>query len=211
MKVTVSVAEIGALVSDLVRAQGACDRFAEAVAIRSLVNRVVPAPVNTGHTKKPRLWMFMEKVVFGMSQCWYWRGGLDSGGYGTVSGAENKAHRRAWRLFRGPIPPGLKVLHKCDVRSCVNPDHLFLGTQLDNVHDMVAKGRDRHTPMFGERNPMARLTLERVEQIREMYAGGGWTMKRLAAEFGVTTMTVHRAVRRHTWAASKEESGKQPA
>lgn len=83
-----------------------------------------------------------------MSGCWLWTGGLHgngkSSGYGSfgLGGKPVKAHRASFMLLKGPIPKGMSVCHKCDVRSCVNPDHLFLGTQRDNVLDMHKKGRD---------------------------------------------------------------------
>lgn len=74
--------------------------------------------------------------------CWLWLGGTQAAGYGFFKHAgDTTAHRSSWILYRGPIPEGLHVLHKCDVRQCVNPDHLFLGTQVDNMKDMAAKGR----------------------------------------------------------------------
>lgn len=79
------------------------------------------------------------------SGCWIWDGYLDSCGYGRTGFAneQQSAHRVSWKVFRGPIPKGLCVLHRCDVPSCVNPDHLFLGTQIDNIDDMTRKGRAR--------------------------------------------------------------------
>ena len=74
------------------------------------------------------------------SGCWLWVAGRMSNGYGGVMG--NGAHRTSWELYRGAIPEGLSVLHKCDVKICVNPDHLFLGTQADNLADM--RGKNRH-------------------------------------------------------------------
>lgn len=76
--------------------------------------------------------------------CWLWAGSKRSEmGYGSfvVRGRSFAAHRVSWELTHGPIPPGLKVLHKCDVPACVNPDHLFLGTDKDNHQDKAAKGR----------------------------------------------------------------------
>ena len=73
--------------------------------------------------------------------CWLWLGFISPDGYGT-----RLAHRRAWELARGPIPDGMLVCHRCDVRHCVNPDHLFLGTHLDNMRDMIRKGRGGWTP-----------------------------------------------------------------
>ena len=78
------------------------------------------------------------------SGCWVWMGALSGKGYGKLMLKEHRlesAHRLSWLLHRGPIPDGLHVLHRCDVRTCVNPDHLFLGTNLDNIRDRIAKGR----------------------------------------------------------------------
>jgi len=80
------------------------------------------------------------------SGCWLWEGAQNNRGYGYIglSGAKGGnvlAHRSMWELTNGPIPDGLWVLHRCDVRICCNPDHLFLGTPLDNMRDMHAKGR----------------------------------------------------------------------
>lgn len=77
--------------------------------------------------------------------CWLWEGTASNSGYGTVSvGRKSRSvHRVSWELFNGEIPDGLHVLHKCDTRTCCNPAHLFLGTPLDNMKDMVAKGRGK--------------------------------------------------------------------
>ena len=78
------------------------------------------------------------------SGCWLWFGALDGyKKYGCFRvGKKNlRAHRVSWELYRGSIPKGMQVLHKCDVPPCVNPDHLWIGTQRDNVNDMIRKGR----------------------------------------------------------------------
>lgn len=76
--------------------------------------------------------------------CWLWTAGKSGNGYGAFKlkdGSQVPAHRMAWELARGPIPDGLYVLHRCDNRQCVRPEHLFLGSARDNALDMMAKGR----------------------------------------------------------------------
>src|SRR5712692_7724477 len=84
---------------------------------------------------------FWQKVEPNPSGCWLWKGCL-SRGYGQVQidSKQMASHRFAWEDIMGPVPEGLWVLHKCDVRNCVNPQHLFLGTNSDNVKDAVSKG-----------------------------------------------------------------------
>ena len=119
------------------------------------------------------------------SGCWLWEYRFNAGGYGVLGhgGGEVLAHRASWIKYRGPIPDGMDVLHACDVRPCINPDHLFLGTDADNVADMDAKGR-RYV-LRGEEQGAAILTEEQVSDIRSRPKGYG-TGVRLAREFGVS-------------------------
>lgn len=89
--------------------------------------------------------------------CWIWTGACGGDGYGntTVDGKQIGAHRLSWTAFRGPIPAGIHVLHHCDISSCVNPDHLWLGTHADNMADRSRKGRARWRR--GEGKPRLRL------------------------------------------------------
>lgn len=112
------------------------------------------------------------------SGCWLWAGGVGATGYGRfhLEGKATSAHRAAYRLFVGPIPNGKNVCHKCDVRGCVRPSHLFVGSQLENIIDMVAKRRHAHGPSFaarvtpsrarGEKSGRAKLTNRQVASIR---------------------------------------------
>lgn len=145
---------------------------------------------------------FLTKVCFGLSDCWYWFGCTDEIGYGRLVHykGENKAHRISWLLFKGDIPKGLKVLHKCDIRNCVNPDHLFLGTQKENVQDMFKKGRQHsNRAPEGERNHMSKLTEEKVKSIRDLHSKGTITQKALSAMFNVSPMTICRVVNKKLW------------
>ena len=85
----------------------------------------------------------INKVSIDENGCWNWKGGLSGCGYGyiTFEGKKQGAHRVSYKLFNGPIPKNMLVLHKCDNRACINPDHLFLGTHQDNMDDMWEKGR----------------------------------------------------------------------
>jgi len=124
-----------------------------------------------------------------MSGCWLWTGTVMRKGYGTINaggrGRVLKAHRASWILARGTIPDGLHVLHRCDNRACVNPNHLFLGTNIDNIADRDRKGRCRSAAPFGARNGAARLTAEMVSAIVARYRAGGVSQAMVAKEFGV--------------------------
>ena len=87
--------------------------------------------------------MLPDGVVGAKDECWEWTDGCDGDGYGVVGagGKTVRAHRVAWEVAHGPIPDGVHVLHQCDNPPCINPAHLFLGTQADNMADKVAKGR----------------------------------------------------------------------
>lgn len=87
-----------------------------------------------------RFWDFVDKT----DGCWVWRGSKTNGyryGFFKKHGKVVQSHRYSWEMSFGAIPAGLKVLHRCDNPPCVNPSHLFLGTQKDNIHDMIRKGR----------------------------------------------------------------------
>jgi hypothetical protein len=136
-------------------------------------------------------------LVDPISGCWIWTGARSEQAYGylTIDGKEVKAHRYSYELHKGPIPDGLDVLHSCDNPPCVNPDHLFLGTGLENLADASAKGRMAR----GERHYLAKLTEAQVRQVRELYAAGV-TQKDLAVRFGTSRGNVGYIVRRERWA-----------
>ena len=117
-----------------------------------------------------RFWRYVFKGE--PHECWLWRGGQNNDGYGVIATGGvptmTTAHRASWALHNQAIEEGLHVLHRCDTPACVNPAHLFLGTNRDNIMDCVAKGR-RHMPdAKGERNGYAKLTDEEVRQIRDL-------------------------------------------
>lgn len=124
------------------------------------------------------------------SECWLWFAAKGSHGYGNFwnGKAYTTAHRVAYELYIGQIPDDFFVLHKCDVRNCVNPSHLFLGTQADNMNDKALKGRAAGPHLYGESNPQAKLSWGLVKQIR--VASG--TQRGLATLFGVGKTTIAR-------------------
>lgn len=121
------------------------------------------------------------KSVNKTSACWEWIGSLDKDGYGVFTVRSRnvdgklicrlkRAHRHSWSLHYGDIPHGLWVLHDCDNPKCVRPDHLFLGTNLDNVKDRERKGRTLH--MRGEGHPRASISNVTARRIKEMLQSG---------------------------------------
>jgi hypothetical protein len=129
---------------------------------------------------------FWSKVAKGEgSGCWLWTAGSRQGygQFGVAAGRVVDAHRISWELANGPIPAGLFVCHTCDVRICVRPDHLFLGTHSDNMQDMHRKGRANTRAVCGEEHYAARLTEADVRAIR---TATGQTLSALARAFGVS-------------------------
>jgi hypothetical protein len=133
-----------------------------------------------------------------LGPCELWTGTVDKDGYGafalTGGTAQARAHRYAWTQTNGGIPEGLDVCHECDVRLCVRPSHLFLGTTTENTADRDMK----HRQARGERVAVAKLTTERVLQIRAR-AAEGESQSALAREFGTSQQAIHAVVHRQTW------------
>ena len=129
------------------------------------------------------------------SGCWLWTRSLSNWGYGHLGSKrrDRGAHRLSYLTFIGPIPPGMHVLHRCDIRSCINPDHLFLGTRRDNLRDAVAKGRGNFS--HGERNFKAKLTWDDVDIIRRSTLDRDY----LAIKFEVRRETIYCIQTRRTW------------
>ena len=148
--------------------------------------------MRAGRTTAQRFW---AKVRMG-SGCWEWTSPPHENGYGQfgIGGRSLRAHRVSWELHWGAIPDGLCVLHHCDNPICVRPDHLFLGTKLDNSRDAVRKGRvARGTRVHG-----AKLNDELVEQLRERHVAGE-LVRDLAREVGMHVATLSAALRGETW------------
>lgn len=134
------------------------------------------------------------------SGCWLWTAKIGREGYGQHSFKRVTlgAHRASWMLHMGDIPVGQQVLHKCDTRICVNPDHLFLGTQADNIKDMHQKGRARRQD--GKFNPQAKLDIEKVKEIRASIA----PQRQVANLYGVSQTLISRIKRGYGWSKPHE-------
>lgn len=134
--------------------------------------------------------------------CWFWDRACNAAGYGRISfvgstGLISLAHRASYEIFIGPIPKGLHVLHKCDQPACVNPGHLWLGTNNDNITDRIQKGRSFRS--VGELSGGSKLTREQVQNIRIRYKAGKVTQRALAKEYGVTCSRICDIVNLKTW------------
>lgn len=142
---------------------------------------------------------FWRKVnVSGENDCWMWTG-MTYKGYGKLFRALNypkAAHRFSMSLHIGrPVKPEEYVLHHCDNPGCVNPKHLFIGTQKDNMQDCVKKGRKKPNGLHGDTHPRSRLSKELSVKIKEIYEYH--TVPELARMFNVSTSTIKRVL--HGW------------
>lgn len=148
-----------------------------------------------------RFWAKVNKAD-GIEKCWEWIAYKDTKGYGHFHkagrGGMAKAHRVSYEISVGPIPAGLLVCHKCDNPSCVNPWHLFLGTDKDNSDDKMKKGRFKKVYPQGEKNGNAKLTETQIKQIRARLATGE-TQSLIAADYGVSGTTISRINRAVRW------------
>lgn len=147
---------------------------------------------------------FMSKVKK-TDPCWLWTAYKSDAGYGSFwfKRKLELAHRSSWTLFKGKIPKGIHVLHKCDNPSCVNPRHLFLGTNLDNIMDKVKKGRSKfsHLPI----PPNSKLSPNIVLEIRKQYIPGNnqgdRSAKALGRKYGIHPSYVYRLIHKRCWSA----------
>lgn len=152
-------------------------------------------------TPQERFWKKVNKT----SSCWLWMGKRTPKGYGDFAvRVANKildfrAHRYAWEMIKGSIPKDKLVCHKCDNPPCVNPDHLYLGTQSENIKESVGKGRHSTCHQRGENNPSAIITGKIVEEIRKSYVPRKVTQRFLAEKFNLTQSYVSEILLKKVW------------
>lgn len=142
----------------------------------------------------------LSKVEYDLNGgCWLFSGCLNHSGYGSIGDGNGEvvgAHRLSWDIFIDRIPYGMQVLHRCDVRACVNPSHLWLGKTIDNVRDRDAKGRGNQPK--GEKHPFHILTEDQVREIRSFPASGRYKPI-LASKYGVCEGTIKGIRSRISW------------
>lgn len=145
------------------------------------------------NTMIQRFWKRVKKT----ETCWLWTGAKWER-YGKFFAVQNHpcaAHRFSYEMHFGPIPRGLGVMHSCDVTLCIRPQHLSLGTQLENMLDCKSKGRIAS----GSRKVISKLSEEIVSEMRQLYTSGQASVLQLANRFGVTRGTAGMAVAGRTW------------
>lgn len=146
-----------------------------------------------------RFWRWVDRSG-GRNACWNWTGSVGREGYGKFHLIKPfrsvGSHRVSWELTNGVIPDGLFVLHHCDNRLCVNPAHLFLGTNSDNMQDAIMKGKKPGVPSEPYR---IKLSLEMANEIRTMWISGKWTKRGLAKHFGICPRHIRNVLNNEVW------------
>jgi hypothetical protein len=146
--------------------------------------------------------LFETHVHIHENGCWIWQRAKTKAGYGqlSVQGKVYYAHRLAYMLYHGSYRDNLRVLHTCDTPACVNPQHLFLGTQKDNMHDAQRKGRAIKPPIHsGEHHHFAKITEVQAQSIRQEYTIAKTSQRKLAKEYGLNQKTIFDIIHHHIW------------
>jgi len=189
--------------------------------IMQIANAMVPRAqkeIKFTPEQEQKFWSKVDKSG-GNDACWLWTAGKVNGGYGqfSLNGEVALSHRAAWIITNGQIPNDVSngrilVCHRCDVPTCCNPNHLFLGTYSDNARDRENKNRGNHAKgdsngsrkyperlRRGESHGRAKLSATQVIEIRTRYAAGGIFHRELAAYFGVSTPLITDIIKRRRW------------
>jgi HNH endonuclease len=141
----------------------------------------------------------LSRYYVGESGCWIYTGGWGSNGYGVIwhEGKQKSVHRVSFELYKGPVPPGLYVLHKCNNKPCFNPDHLYAGTAKQNTADMIEAGR--FVDNSGERNGRAILSKREVGEIKFLIAEGQLSYREIGQIYGAAPNTVKTIASGRNW------------
>jgi hypothetical protein len=140
----------------------------------------------TKEIEPDKFWGHVDKT----KDCWVWTGTITRG-YGKYKGFQ--AHRVSWLIHHGKDPHGFYALHTCDNRACVNPDHLYLGTQSDNMKDMYSRRRRINN------TAIAKYSWKIVNEIRELYKTGEYSLASLGRRFGMNRSMVYKILNYHIW------------
>ena len=145
---------------------------------------------------RPLLDRFLDKILIG-NDCWEWQGAKERAGYGHLNnrGQMVKAHKFSYEIFIGKINKGMEICHRCDNPPCVRPSHLFQGSRADNAMDAFLKGRNIPPRFVGENHPMAKLSASQADEIRKLYATGGWTHRALGERFEISHCQIGKILR----------------
>jgi len=154
--------------------------------------------------KEFRAYKFWSKVLLkaNTSLCWEWGGAKNIKGYGQFSLKKNgiltseKSHRESYRLSKGEIPKNIMVCHSCDNPSCCNPNHLFLGTNSENMKDMYKKGRGND--LKGENNKLSKIKNDDISEIFLLYSQG-FNFAEIGRKFNVSYVCIANIIKRKTW------------
>jgi hypothetical protein len=149
---------------------------------------------------------FIDKIDKS-GECWEWTAGKDPDGYGIFHHKKSvRAHRFAYKIFKGDVPSGMCICHICDNPGCVNPDHMWIGSVTENNRDRESKGRS--DPQHGERGHNAKLKNYQAEEIRVKYIPRKYTYQMLADEYGLCPEAIRNIIKNKTYQAKNLRGGK---
>lgn len=156
------------------------------------------------YSREQRIARFWSRVnITGLLDCWLWKGTCMPFGYGLTKGLDGRttvAHRISWEITKGAIPQGMFVLHICDIPQCVSPNHLYIGTQKDNIRDAIERGRFHYIdPPHGTDCKHSKLTEAQVLEIRELAKTGQMKQTDIGERYGISGPMVSFIKLRKRW------------
>lgn len=166
--------------------------------LRTCHNNSCYSPEHLLFREMDRFWSY--STIDDRTGCWIWNHSKDGGGYGVFLSSKygrEKAHRIAYMETYGRIPSGKFVCHICDNPSCIFPEHLFLGTNQDNMNDKVSK--NRQSRLFGETNGRTILTKNDVINLRNDYMSGKFSYRQLVSKYNISQTQVARIIKKESW------------